>query len=663
MAAANISLQLALVIRDLIVNGSFDQESFNQCLQPHANLVLRREPVPRAQEPHPLDQNQQLLPSNQPFRPSYHPLGVLTLDASGSAHRNSSRPPVNNSGQIIDLSSSDSHGDSQVLANPKPPYGPASPTLERPVPIETMRRLLPNIDPDEEEIDEASKGNSDLTASPNGPTPSSQQPNQAVYDPQKSASWKQFLERWHALAHQRTNDPDAIKVMFKYDTLPPTTYTLRQRPYFELGMIMDFVEGFGTFDVQQALVAEFRTIFHSGQLFLPSLSTPSELEEYHPSMRTKVIQLWRAARLRDFWETLKKKSLVMWRTAIYKELRLFHETVEAGSSASVYQLPGSPDPWRIRSDLYKMYDGFSSHPSKAYQLRHKFRGQHAYLPLYSAFTKQFDNGGIVAMMTRENFPRLHANNRRADAIMDALRLLKPEFYKTRQLEVYSTYIDKLYEGNQLTQADLAFLEQYSQSDGCAIRSAMLEGGDRPQRSTTASSDPSAAGSHTAQSHTPQSSPRTVCGSSSKRPVPFEETSIPGGKRNRQSSPISDESSPALASPSLPSPPLASPPPVFPLLTSTPPIGHSPSSLPVHRPLLGSQKPRENIPEPESYHPPPNGLFISDRPVVSNYDRKTTLRIGKDAPPQGMRVQRPKTPDSRVQSPRIKDEHSEGEMSE
>ncbi|KAL8833647.1 MAG: hypothetical protein Q9176_007884 [Flavoplaca citrina] len=370
-------------------------------------------------------------------------------------------------------------------------------------------------------------------------------------------------------------------------------------------------------------------------------------------MRTKVIQLWRAARLRDFWEKLKKKSLVMWRTAIYKELRLFHETVEAGLSASVYQLPGSPDPWRIRSDLYKMYDGFSSHPSKAYQLRHKFRGQHAYSPLYSAFTKQFDNGGIVAMMTRENFTRLYANNRRADAIMDALRLLKPEFYKTRQLEVFSTYIDKVYEGNQLTEADLAFLGTYAQSDRCAIRSAMLEGDDSPQQSTTAKSGPSAAASHTPQSHTPQSSPRTVCGSSSKRPAPEKEISIPGGKRKRPNSPLSDDSSAALPSHLLASTPLSYP----------PPIGHSPSSRPVPRPLLGSQKPRENIPEPESYHPPPNGLFISDRPVLGNYDRKIRLHIGKDAPPQGMQVQGPKTPESPVQSPRVKGEHSEGEISE
>ncbi|KAL9023386.1 MAG: hypothetical protein Q9180_008256, partial [Flavoplaca navasiana] len=405
----NISLQLALVIRDLIIDGSFDQAKFNQCLQPHAELVLRREPVPLAQEPQPLDQNQQPLPLNQPFRPSYHPLGVLTPDASASAHRKSSRPPVNSSRQIIDLSSS---GDTQVLANPKLPYGPASPTLERPVPIETMRRLLPSIDPDEEEIDEASKGSSDLTASPNGPTPSGQQPNQAVYDPRKSASWNQFLKRWHALAHRRTNDPDAIKVMFKYDTLPPNPYTISQKPYFELDLIMDFVEGFGTFEVQQTLVAEFRTIFHSVHLVLPSLSTPSELEEFHPSMRAKVIQLWRAARLRDFWEKFKKKSLVMWRTAVYKELRLFHETVEAGLSALVYPLPTSADPSLIRGVLYKMYDDFSSHTSKASQLKHKFKGTHPYLHLYSAFTKQFDNDGIVAMMTRENNMKLYSNNTR-----------------------------------------------------------------------------------------------------------------------------------------------------------------------------------------------------------------------------------------------------------
>ncbi|KAL9624055.1 MAG: hypothetical protein Q9204_007906 [Flavoplaca sp. TL-2023a] len=196
---------------------------------------------------------------------------------------------------------------------------------------------------------------------------------------------------------------------------------------------------------------------------------------------------------------------------------------------------------------------------------------------------------------------------------------------------------------------------------------MLEGGDRPQRSTTASSDPSAAGSHTAQSHTPQSSPRTVRGSSSKRPVPFGETSIPGGKRNRQSSPIPDESSPALASPPLPSPPLpsptlASPPPVFPTLTSPPPIRQSKSSLPIHRPLLGSQKSREDIPEPESYHPPPNGLFVSDAPVVSNYDRKTRRFKEIDAPPQGMQVQEPQSPESPAQSLGVKDERSEGEIS-
>ncbi|KAL8975781.1 MAG: hypothetical protein Q9205_008081 [Flavoplaca limonia] len=257
------------------------------------------------------------------------------------------------------------------------------------------------------------------------------------------------------------------------------------------------------------------------------------------------------------------------------------------------------------------------------------------------------------MMTRENFTRLYANNRRADAIMDALRLLKPEFYKTRQLEVFSTYIDKVYEGNQLTEADLAFLGTYAQSDRCAIRSAMLEGNNSPQQSTTAKSGPSAAASHTPQSHTPQSSPRTVCGSSSKRPAPEKEISIPGGKRKRPNSPLSDDSSAALPSHLLASTPLSYP----------PPIGHSPSSRPVPRPLLGSQKPRENIPEPESYHPPPNGLFISDRPVLGNYDRKIRLHIGKDAPPQGMQVQGPKTPESPVQSPRVKGEHSEGEISE
>ncbi|KAL8883350.1 MAG: hypothetical protein Q9192_007226 [Flavoplaca navasiana] len=644
MAAANTSLQLALVIRNLIVNGSFDQESFNQCLQPHAKLVLRRELVPLAQESRLLDQNQQPLPSNQPFRPSYHPLGVLTPDASASAHRNSSRPPVNSSRQIIDLSC---HGDSQLLANPKPPYAPASPTLERPVPIKTMRRLLPSIDPDEEEIDEASKGNSELTASPNGSTPSGQQLNQAVYDPRKSASWKQFFERWHALAHRRTNDPDAIKVMFKYDTLPPNPYTIPQKPYSELDSIMDFVEGFGTFEVQQTLVAEFRTIFHSVHLVPPSLSTPSELEEFQPSMRAKVIQLWRAARLRDFWEKFKKKSLVMWRTAVYKELRLFHETVEAGLSATVY------DPWMIRSVLYKMYDDFSSHTSKASQLKHKFNGRHPYLHLYSAFTKQFDNDGIVAMMTRENNIKLHSNNTRCDAIIDGLRILKPEFYQTRQLEVYSTYIDKIYEGNQLTEADLAFLENYAHSDRNAIRSAMLEGDDSPQQSTTAKSGPSAAESHTPQSHTPQSSPRIVCGSSNKRPAPEKEISIPGGKRKRPNSPLSDDSSAALPSPLPASLPLSYP----------PPIGHSPSSRPVPRPLLGSQKPRENIPEPESYHPPPNGLFISDGPVVSNYDRTTRRFIERDAPPQGVELQRPQSPESPAQSPRVKDERSEGEISE
>ncbi|KAL9004886.1 MAG: hypothetical protein Q9180_009824 [Flavoplaca navasiana] len=300
-----------------------------------------------------------------------------------------------------------------------------------------------------------------------------------------------------------------------------------------------------------------------------------------------------------------------------------------------------------------MYDDFSSHTSKASQLKHKFKGTHPYLHLYSAFTKQFDNDAIVAMMTRENNTKLHCNNTRCDAIIDGLRILKPEFYKTRQLEVYSTYIDKLYEGDQLTEADLDFLEDYAQSDRSAIRSAMPEGDDSPQQSTTATSGPSAAASHTPQSHTPQSSPRTVCGSSSKRPAPKKEISIPGGKRKRPNSPLSDDSSAPPASPLPASSPLSYP----------SPLGHSPSSRPVPRPLLGSQKPRENIPEPESYHPPPNGLFISDCPVLGNYDRNTRLHLGKDAPPQGMRVQRPRTPESPVQSPRVKDEHSEGEISE
>ncbi|KAL8675482.1 MAG: hypothetical protein Q9168_000183 [Polycauliona sp. 1 TL-2023] len=70
--------------------------------------------------------------------------------------------------------------------------------------------------------------------------------------------------------------------------------------------------------------------------------------------------------------------------------------------------------------------------------------------------------------------------KRHEAIIDILKLLKPEFKDTHRLQRYAKYIDKLYEGHPLTKEDLHQLQRHLQDSlQDSERSVNIEGESYP----------------------------------------------------------------------------------------------------------------------------------------------------------------------------------------
>ncbi|KAL8848105.1 MAG: hypothetical protein Q9221_006862 [Calogaya cf. arnoldii] len=165
---------------------------------------------------------------------------------------------------------------------------------------------------------------------------------------------------------------------------------------------------------------------------------PPELDESKPPSLKNLNQLWKAARLTDFWHRYEHMYKTFYRIALYKEVPVFNETAEMNS-----RNPG------VKHQLQKMYDSFRASPVEHLRLEHSFDRWGYYTGLYSALDNQFHSDGIAAMIPHDYPGYVFQGKARIEAIIDALSLLKPNFENNPRLPVYAQYIDKVYEEGSL----------------------------------------------------------------------------------------------------------------------------------------------------------------------------------------------------------------------
>ena len=59
---------------------------------------------------------------------------------------------------------------------------------------------------------------------------------------------------------------------------------------------------------------------------MPSLMIPQELKCFAQAMQLNLYNLWRAARLVDLWDEFKGLCKLLWRIAVFQEVRIYNET-------------------------------------------------------------------------------------------------------------------------------------------------------------------------------------------------------------------------------------------------------------------------------------------------------------------------------------------------
>ncbi|KAL8996162.1 MAG: hypothetical protein Q9169_004271 [Polycauliona sp. 2 TL-2023] len=270
-----------------------------------------------------------------------------------------------------------------------------------------------------------------------------------------------FLQKWEPLAYEQTKVHGAVARLCMHDDLPPrptSRYKAESAGYCALDNLMTAIDTWGRPQVEEHLLSVLGAVPSSHQKQRPSLTLPVELETFDQSSRACLYNLWRAARLADFWDRYQSKYKVVWRMAIFKEVRLFHEAVATLTKSSRAKI--------AKAQVYEMYDIFNASESNACRLKHKCsntvvpHGSYAYL--YRALYHTFHSDGIVAMIPDNFAASFYCSTKRIDVIVEALKLLKPRFQDVGYLEICSRYIDKVYEGHALTGQDLDRLGHHLQ---------------------------------------------------------------------------------------------------------------------------------------------------------------------------------------------------------
>ncbi|KAL8670554.1 MAG: hypothetical protein Q9168_004917 [Polycauliona sp. 1 TL-2023] len=275
----------------------------------------------------------------------------------------------------------------------------------------------------------------------------------------------EFLRIWQPVVHERTNGRRTVDHLCEYHDLPPSLGTHSPDPYGELGALMAAVETWGSPQNKQILLSQLIAV--SSVLMetdMPSLNIPQELRSFEQPMQVNLYNLWRAARLVDFWDQFKGIGKLVWRMSLFKEVRIFYGIRKLAAADG-----------GDKTDLCRFYKAFNDSTSSASRLHHSlFSNSNAkkyrlsvklpyfYYP-YKTLTDHFHSDGIVAMIPADFSYDVFLSAKRREATVQILELLKPEFEDTDRLQGCSEYIDKLYEGNSLMKQDLEQLRQLLQS--------------------------------------------------------------------------------------------------------------------------------------------------------------------------------------------------------
>ncbi|KAL8996161.1 MAG: hypothetical protein Q9169_004270 [Polycauliona sp. 2 TL-2023] len=269
---------------------------------------------------------------------------------------------------------------------------------------------------------------------------------------------QKFMDKWKPLVLERTNGHGDIERLCKYEDLSPKSKaTTTSTPWFELGVLLASLETWGSGSVKLELFRELRRISLYDRRTRPILQFPPELERFEQSVQQPLYRLWRAARLTDFRDEKKTVWKMVWRAAMFEEIRIYQEIVKLTPQNSSLDLSRQPkDASTIKAQIYMMYETFHGTPSAASQLLHGMQDRqcppHAtYIRFYPALNKYYGGKGILAMMPPDWSTTHFRNSTRVDAIMEGLELLKPEFRDFNRLETHAAFIDKVYQGDRLTE--------------------------------------------------------------------------------------------------------------------------------------------------------------------------------------------------------------------
>ncbi|KAL8670552.1 MAG: hypothetical protein Q9168_004915 [Polycauliona sp. 1 TL-2023] len=411
-----------------------------------------------------------------------------------------------------------------------------------------------------------------------------------------------FIEKWEPVISQRTRIHGAITQLFTYEDLATTQSCAPSTvPFAEIDVLMGLVEEWGSHGVKDYFILELQQISLLDQRRRPALVRPTELQEFETHMQEDLYELWKAARLADYWCSHgKNRYRVLRLLALFKEIHVYRKIM-----ASQYE------PWSLNSctqrrrlaqgQVSKMYARFHASSDMSSQLLRYVPSRAVrhwpYLGFLSALDDQYQSEGIIAMVPHKFFRALFENTKRGVAIIKVLTLLKPEFQDPRQLRTCSEVLNKAYHGQILDDDDLDRVAQCY-----TTASAVQEPTEDSDRPTTKSPDP-----HDSDSNAAPGSSDAVSGALDEHDLPTD--------------PALFESATAY------------------LDSAVPNAVISPSSedlfpnLPTTEPKLASKTGSKNSSAPVATNPTPAGSITSKVQLMKTRSRKTPRTSALVANPQ------------------------------
>ncbi|KAL8996160.1 MAG: hypothetical protein Q9169_004269 [Polycauliona sp. 2 TL-2023] len=355
MAGQLKTKQLALSIRDLVAAKTFDQAVFNENLHPHAEIVFSGQSQPAAHPDSPAAQSS------------------VQLNHIHSRHGNPFIPPKLSAGPFNGDGNPDSLLDSTSLNR----YDSQTTTKVRERPSLTLKRKRLNSTTEPahaaEETPRTSSSGPINQSSTRGSSGIMGENVMASAARAQRLAKQDFVKTWEPLINHRTKLTGVINSLFEYKSLqPPKNKTAIPVPYSQLQDLMEFVDSWASPNSRHQVIMELQEAPLINQdIERPCLEFPAELKSFEPHLQRDLYEVWKAARLADYWSHKKRKYKILRLTAVFKEIRAFQKVLP--TKYHVWSLDTSS--FRVvlgRDELHRMYQTFRASTAKSSRICHQF---------------------------------------------------------------------------------------------------------------------------------------------------------------------------------------------------------------------------------------------------------------------------------------------------